>query len=201
MEAHKRVFINTLSQYIKAIITTCLSLYTVRLVLSALGQSDYGIYSLVAGTIALLGFIINALVITTQRHLSFSQGQKDLHVQRKYFSNSLLIHLVIGTLLPLFLILFQDYLCSIFFNIPDTRREATAEVYFLMLGILFLTFLSAPFKAALISHENIVYMSIVEILDGVFKLALAIILLELQTDKLITYTVILLFIYLFEFLA
>ena len=70
-----------------------------------------------------------------------------------------------------------------------------------MLGILFLTFLSAPFKAALISHENIVYMSIVEILDGVFKLALAIILLELQTDKLITYTVILLFIYLFEFLA
>ena len=201
MEAHKRVFINTLSQYIKAIITTCLSLYTVRLVLSALGQSDYGIYSLVAGTIALLGFIINALVITTQRHLSFSQGQNNLHAQRKYFSNSLLIHLVIGTLLPLFLFLFQDYLCSIFFNIPDSRREAAAEVYFLMLGILFLTFLSAPFKAALISHENIVYISIVEILDGVFKLALAIILLELHTDKLITYTVILLFIYLFEFFA
>lgn len=45
METHKTVFVNTLSQYIKAITTTCLSLYTVRLVLSALGQSDYGIYS------------------------------------------------------------------------------------------------------------------------------------------------------------
>lgn len=76
METHKTVFVNTLSQYIKAITTTCLSLYTVRLVLSALGQSDYGIYSLVAGTIAMLGFIINAMVITTQRHLSFRKVNK-----------------------------------------------------------------------------------------------------------------------------
>ena len=63
METHKTVFVNTLSQYIKAITTTCLSLYTVRLVLSALGQSDYGIYSLVAGTIAMLGFIMLAGLI------------------------------------------------------------------------------------------------------------------------------------------
>ena len=86
METHKTVFVNTLSQYIKAITTTCLSLYTVRLVLSALGQSDYGIYSLVAGTIAMLGFIINAMVITTQRHLSFSQGQQDINAQCKIIS-------------------------------------------------------------------------------------------------------------------
>lgn len=201
METHKTVFVNTLSQYIKAITTTCLSLYTVRLVLSALGQSDYGIYSLVAGTIAMLGFIINAMVITTQRHLSFSQGQQDINAQCKYFSNSLLIHLAVGLLLPLLLFLFQDYLCTSFFNIPDIRRNAAADVYLLMLGILFLTFLSAPFKAALISHENIVYISIVEIMDGVFKLSLAIMLLQLRSDKLVTYTIILLFIYLFEFFA
>lgn len=60
-------------------------------------------------------------------------------------------------------------------------------------------FLSAPFKAALISHENIVYISIVEIMDGVFKLALAIVLLQLRSDKLVTYTIILLFIYLLNF--
>ena len=126
METHKTVFVNTLSQYIKAITTTCLSLYTVRLVLSALGQSDYGIYSL------MLGFIINAMVITTQRHLSFSQGQQDINAQCKYFSNSLLIHLAVGLLLPLLLFLFQDYLCTSFFNIPDIRRNAAADVYLLM---------------------------------------------------------------------
>lgn len=115
------------------------------------------------------------------------------------FSNSLLIHLAVGLLLPLLLFLFQDYLCTSFFNIPDIRRNAAADVYLLMLGILFLTFLSAPFKAALISHENIVYISIVEIMDGVFKLALAIVLLQLRSDKLVTYTIILLFIYLLNF--
>ena len=38
-------------------------------------------------------------------------------------------------------------------------------------------------------------------MDGVFKLALAIVLLQLRSDKLVTYTIILLFIYLFEFFA
>ena len=96
METHKRVFFNTLAQYIKAIINTSLSLYTVRLILSALGQSDYGIYSLIAGTVAMLGFVINALVITTQRHLSYSQGGNDIGLQRRYFSNSLLLHIITG---------------------------------------------------------------------------------------------------------
>lgn len=201
METHKRVFFNTLAQYIKAIINTCLSLYTVRLVLSALGQSDYGIYSLVAGTIAMLGFIINALVITTQRHLSYSQGAGDIRLQRKYFSNSLLLHIIAGVSVALFLLLFQDYLCSVFFNIPANRRDAASIVYVVMLTIMTQSFLSAPFKAALIAHENIIYISVIEVLDGVLKLLLAITLLQLQTDKLVVYTVILLFIYLFELLS
>lgn len=201
METHKRVFFNTLAQYIKAIINTCLSLYTVRLILSALGQSDYGIYSLIAGTVAMLGFVINALVITTQRHLSYSQGGNDIGLQRRYFSNSLLLHIITGVVIALILLLFQDYLCSVFFNIPANRRDAASIVYVVMVSIMTLSFLSAPFKAALIARENIIYISIIEVFDGVFKLLLAISLLQLHTDKLIVYSVILLFIYLFELLS
>ena len=201
METHKRVFFNTLAQYIKAIINTCLSLYTVRLILSALGQSDYGIYSLIAGTIAMLGFVINALVITTQRHLSYSQGGCDVSLPRKYFSNSLLLHIIVGIAIALTLLLFQDYLCSVFFNIPANRRYAASIVYIVMLTIMTLSFLSSPFKAAIIAHENIIYISVIEVLDGVLKLLLAVALLQLQTDKLVVYTIILLFIYLFELLS
>ena len=77
MESSKRIFVNTLAQYTRSLINIGLSLYTVRLILKALGQSDYGIYMLVAGVVSMLGFITNAMVITTQRHLSYYYGLGD----------------------------------------------------------------------------------------------------------------------------
>lgn len=201
MGASKRVFINTIAQYTKAVINTCLSLYTVRLVLSALGQSDYGIFSLVAGIVAMLGFVINAMVITTQRYLSFYQGKNDTEKQRKYFSNSFLLHLCIGIIISIILLMLKDFLCHSFLNIADERRAASGIVYIITVFMLLLSFLSSPFKAAIIAHENIVYISIIEVLDGIMKLVLAVCLLGLRSDKLIVYVFILMCIYMFELLA
>ena len=74
MEPAKRIIINTIAQYTKAIINICLSLYSTRLILHALNVSDYGIYSVVGGVVAMLGFLTNALVITTQRYISYYHG-------------------------------------------------------------------------------------------------------------------------------
>ena len=88
MNPSKRIFVNTILQYARSIINTLLSLYTVPIVLNALGADDYGVYTLVAGVVAMLGFVTNAMVITTQRHLSFYYGKKDVQKVRIYFSNS-----------------------------------------------------------------------------------------------------------------
>ena len=54
MQPAKRVVKNTGFLYVRMIITIIVSLYSTRLILSALGESDYGIFSLIAGVIALL---------------------------------------------------------------------------------------------------------------------------------------------------
>ena len=77
MDSSKRVIVNTLAQNIRSLLNIGLSLYSARIVLDALGESDYGIFSLVGGVIAMLGFVTNAMVVSTQRHLSFLYGQKD----------------------------------------------------------------------------------------------------------------------------
>lgn len=201
MEPSRRIFINTMAQYVKAFINICLSLYTVRLILSILGQSDYGIYSLIASVVAMLGFITNAMVVTTQRYLSYYTGKGQTVEVRKIFSNSLVLHLFIGLILVLILLSLKHYLCYHFFNIADDRK-ATAEIVYVMSTLmLFITFLAAPFKALLIAHENIVYLSIVEVMDGVLKLALAISLLQLGHDKLLLYACVMATIFLFEFFA
>lgn len=201
MEPSRRIFINTIAQYVKAIINICLSLYTVRLILHILGQSDYGIYSLIASVVAMLGFITNAMVITTQRYLSYYSGKGNQEEVRAFFSNSLILHILIGLVITIILLSLKDYLCYHFFNIEDNRR-ATAEIVYIMSTLmLFITFLAAPFKAMLIAHENIVYISLIEIFDGVLKLALALSLLRLHQDKLLLYACVMAVIFLFEFFA
>ena len=55
--AANRVAKNTTILYIKMAITVFISLYVTRLVLAALGSKDFGIFSVVGGTIAMLGFL------------------------------------------------------------------------------------------------------------------------------------------------
>ena len=79
MRASYRVVANTGAQYVRTIINMLLSLYTVRLVLQSLGENDYGIYNLIAGVVAMLAFVTNSMVTTTQRYISFyyGKGEKD----------------------------------------------------------------------------------------------------------------------------
>lgn len=189
MEASKRIIINTIAQYGKSVINICLSLYSTRLVLDALSISDYGIYSLVGGVVGILGYLTNSLVVTTQRYLSYYQGEASKQQIRKVFDNSLLIHLVFGLAICLILLPLEDVIINHFLNIAPERLHAASAVYTTMVFMLFSTVMTSPFKALLIAHENIVYISVVEVADGILKLLLALSLTIIGFDKLIFYTI------------
>ena len=201
MTNSQRVIINTIAQYTRTIINVCLSLYSTRLILSALGQSDYGIYSVVAGVVAMLSFVTNALVITTQRYLSFHHGKNDLNQVRNVFGNSWLLHLFIGIVVVAILIALGPWITQNFLNIEETRRGVALIVYFAAVLMLFLSFITAPIRALFVARENIVYTSFIDVLDGVLKLLIAIALSKIAYDHLITYSSLLTCISIFNLLA
>lgn len=199
MEPGKRVFINIIAQYTRAIFNTLVSLYTVRLILKIMGQSDYGIMSIILGIVGFLGFITNAMIMTTLRHLSYDYGRKDEKAVRTTFSNCFVLHLVIGLALMTIMLLLEPIIVSPhFLNIAPDRWNATHFIYKVVVIILLITFTTAPFKALLISRENIVFISVVEICDGILKLGLVFLLPHLDFDKLEAYSLLLLIIMLFE---
>lgn len=181
------MIVNTAAQYIKALINIVLSLYSTRLILEALSISDYGLYSVVGGLVAMLGFITNALVITTQRYISYYHGVGNTDYVRKLFTNSLLLHLLIGIGLAIIMYLPEHWLMNHVLNIDSSRTQVATYVYEITILMLFITVLTAPFKALFIARENIVYISIVEVCDGVIKLLLAVFLLFVSADKLLVY--------------
>lgn len=68
---------NTLFLYFRMILVMGVSLFTSRIVLRELGVSDYGVYSLVGGIVALFGFFNAAMSSATQRYLSFDIEKDD----------------------------------------------------------------------------------------------------------------------------
>ena len=196
-----RVIINTSAQYIRTIINMCLSLYSTRLVLDALGVDDYGIYTLVAGVVAMLAFVVNALVITTQRYMSYYNGRQDLNKQKEIFCNSVFIHLAFGIVAAIAIELVGLFLFDGFLNIDATRISSAKIVYHLVTTMLVFTFFTAPFRALLISHENIVYISIIDVLDGLFKLSIAFYVASSTGDRLVLYVMLLMLIAFFNFIA
>ncbi len=201
MRASNRLIINTLAQYARTIINVLLSLYSARLVLLILGQSDFGLYSLVGGVVALLSFFTNSLVSATQRFLSIAQGKGNETEVKEVFNNSIITHLALGALVVLVFELLTPVFFNGFLNIPSGREHAAIMVYHQVVAMLFISFIMSPYRAALISRENIVYISAIDVIDGVLKLVLVLLLPYASIDKLIAYGWIMLGIRMFNFLA
>ena len=201
MNSNKRVAVNTVVQYCRTAVNTCMSLYIVRVVLQVLGQEDYGIYSLVGGVVAMMGFVTNAMIVTTQRHLSYTYGKAQKDEVRILFSNSVLLHLAIAGILVLVLLVLRNPIFSHYLVIASERLPVARMVYVLSVVMLFLSFMTAPFKALFIARENIVYMSLVDVFDCFLKLLFALLLSRIEADKLLIYACMMLVVYLVQWLA
>lgn len=194
MKSSTRIILNTSIQYIRAVISAIIILLVARLILNALGAEDYGIYSLVAGIVSMLTFIQNSLIVTTQRFLSFYQGEGNKEMQRKVMNNSVVTLSVTSFILIIFLIFVQPFLFDGFLNIPTDRVEAAIWVYYCMLGSLFFTMISVPYYAVLIAHENIVFVTIVLLLNAFLQIPIAFLLYSVPYDRLKLYSTALMFI-------
>lgn len=181
MNTSHRVIINTVAQFIKTFISGILTLYSSRIILLSLGNNDYGIYSLVAGIILMLSFITNALSSTTQRFISYNHKNRELNV---ILTNGVYTHLFMGIVFCGILFALIPLLFNGFLNISVDRVDAAKFVYKTVLVSVFISFITSPYKAVLIAHENIIYVSIIDVLDAVLKLIIAFSLERIYIDKL-----------------
>lgn len=201
MNSSTRVIVNTTAQYVKTFVNIILTLFSARLILEALGVTDFGLYSLLAGVTSMLAFSTNALASTTQRFLSYHQGKSNIEKQKDIFANSFYIQLSLGLLTLVVLLLLTPYLFDGILNVPTERVSAARSTYVIVAIILFITLLCTPYRAILISHENIVYITIIDVIDGILKVALAFALFHISYDRLIGYASFLLYIQLFNLMV
>jgi O-antigen/teichoic acid export membrane protein len=187
MKSSNKVVLNTGILYGRMLITMGVSLYSTKIVLNALGSTDYGIFNLVAGVIAMLSFLNVAMTTSTQRYLSYHQGKDDIEMQKRIFTNSFLLHIVIGLIIVIGLEFAGLFLFHGFLNIPASRVDDAKIIYHFMSATVFFTIIAVPFNGSLTAHENMLWIAFINIVETSLKLGIAFLLLAIHSHKLVVY--------------
>ncbi len=187
MSTANRVMKNTGILYARMGITIFISLYVTRILMQSLGISDFGLFNLIGGTIVMLTFLNNALSAATQRFMSYVQGENNLPKQNEIFNISVLLHLAIGISVVLLLFSFSGLLFDNVFNIKPNRLSTAKVIYNALAISAFFKIISVPYDAVINSHENMIFVSILNILESILKLVIALLLAEVYGDKLKLY--------------
>lgn len=190
MQHNSKIVLNTSVMYIRLGITMLISLITSRWVLLALGEEDFGIYNLVAGLLALLMFLNMSLAATTQRFLSYALGANNISELKETFYYSCVVHLVVGCALVVLIESIGSLLLMYVLSVPDGKLGLAFFCLHCLTISTFFTIISVPYNAALLSHENIVYVVFVNIVFVVLRLFGAAYLLSYAGSRLRLYAVI-----------
>lgn len=189
MSTASRVAKNTGYLYAKMGITMFISLYTTRLVLNSLGDVDFGIFNIVGGAIAMLGFLNVAMSGATQRFMSYTEGEGNKEKQKQIFNISIVLHTAISLFMGVVLLVVGYFFFHGILNIPPDRLYAAQVVYGSLIVSTMFTVMSVPYDAMLNAHENMRYYAIVGIIESLLKLAVAFAVVYTTSDKLIVYGV------------
>ena len=188
-ENNKRIAKNTLFLYFRQILVMVVSLYTVRVVLDALGEEDYGIYNAVGGFVSMFNILSGALSVAIGRFITYEMGQPDVTTLRlqRIFSSSLLIQVAMGLIICLLIGSFGEWFVEQKMVIPAERLDVTLYVLRFSTLSFFINLLSIPYNALIIAHEQMKAFAYISIVEVILKLAVAYLLIIAPLDKLWLY--------------
>jgi len=185
----KRIVKNTAFLYAKMAITMFVSLYTTRLILGSLGVSDFGIFNVVGGAIAMLGFLNSAMASASMRFMAYTEGENNLLKKQQVFNISIVLHFILAFVVAIILVGAGYFFFNGVLNITQDRMDAAIIVYGSLIVSTMLTIMNVPYDAVMNAHENMLYYSIVGILESLLKLGVAFACVYTVYDKLIVYGV------------
>lgn len=189
---HRRILRNTGMLYMRMLLAMAVGLYTSRAVLDVLGVVDFGIYHVVAGFVALLGFMQGAMTTATQRYFSFDLGENDGINLRSLFNTSLQIHALLAVCIALLAETVGFWFVSTQLTIANDRLDAALIAYHLSVAAFSVSVMTVPLTAMLMAHERMGWFALMSMADVLLKLAAVLLLSHLSSDKLSAYAALLL---------
>lgn len=188
-ENNIRIAKNTVYLYIRMFATMAVSLYASRVVLQVLGVSDYGLYNVIGGVVSSFSMLSAALIVGTQRFLTYAMGENNENKLKRTFSIAFGLHVILGIIVLVLAETIGLWFVYNKMNIPGGRMTAALWVYQSSIIAFIVNLIQVPFQSCLISHERMSMYAYMSIYDVVMKLMVVFVISVIPADKLILYSV------------
>lgn len=192
---NKRIARNSMFIYLRMLVVLGVTLYTSRIVLEALGVTDFGIYNVVAGIVTLFSFFTGSLANGVQRFLNVGLARDEeanpgkMLLTRTYFNQSMVIHLLFAGLLLLVGETAGAWFVTRKLVIPPDRLQAAFWAYQYALLYMVVNIIQIPYMAVIVSRERMSVYAIMGFVESIFKLGCVfLLLLAPQPERLPLYS-------------
>lgn len=186
---NKRIAVNTVILYAKLIINIVVSFVAARLVLNALGASDYGLYNVVGGIVAMLNTIGTSMVATSYRYMAVELGKKEEGNPNKVYNTVFIIHLFLALLLLVLGETIGVYYINHYLNVDPNKIPDALFVLHLSLLTTAFAVITVPTNGLIIAREEFLFTSIVETISALLKIGFVIALIHMEGNKLRLYAI------------
>jgi len=144
--------------YINILLTSAIGLGITPFIIKSLGDSEYGLYTLIGSFVAYLSLMDLGLNNTIVRFVSKYRAEKDLEGERKFLGTTMLIYLAISVAIVILGMIIYFKLDNIFSQSLTLAQLADAKVMFLILVFnLAITLPGGAFTAICNAYESFVF--------------------------------------------
>ncbi len=181
--ANTRIVKNTLFLFLKQVIVLYAYIATIRIILDALGATDFDLHSSVTTIVKVIYF--PAIGNATSRYIAYAVGKGDENDLKRVFSSSFFVHLIYIVLAVLLCESIGLWFLNSSVNIPEGRMTAALWIFQLFILSFAVGEIRMPFEAEIMAHEKMGFYAFLSVFDVAIMLLLILLIKVLPFDSLI----------------
>jgi len=168
------------------------SLYTSRVILHALGVTDYGIYNVVGGFVSMFALISAALTSACSRFLNYEMGKGDVERQKVVFSTALSIQWGLAIVIAVLAEAIGVWYVNNVMVLPSERLTAANWCFQFYVFNFCMNLITVPYNASIVADERMKAFAYVSIYQGLAILVISFMVSWSPIDRLVFYAFMLL---------
>lgn len=181
---------NTVALFLRQLIILAISLYSIRVLLAALGVTDFALFNVIVNLVTIGSFLPTALATITQRYLAFAIGKgkgDDAGVKRVHDA-SLLLCAGVSVLVFLGLETVGAWFVAHHLVVPPGRLFTAQLLFHLIVFSYVGANFSGFYSSIIMAHEEMHVFALFSVAEAILRLGAALA-ISFATDGLIHYGV------------
>jgi len=192
MNDNKKIAVNSVVIFVRLCFVSLVGIIASRVVLDALGASDFGLYNVVGGLVAMLNIVNSAMMSTTYRYIAFEIGKKDQGEPNKVFNTSMLIHAAFALLIVIVGLSLGEWYINNYLSVAPGKLNDARFVFHISLLTASLSTLFVPFQGLQVAYEKFAVNALIDIVSNLVRLAALYLFVYTDGNRLRVYAIIML---------